>query len=82
MGSYSISFNESALREFKTIDRHAIPRIIAAADALASDPLPPGYRKPQGKAAHDFYRIRVGQYRVICTVDPPCGRYHGVSRPG
>jgi len=71
MGSYSISFNESALRELKTIDRHIIPRIIAAVEALETDPFPSGYRKLQGKAEHELYRIRVGRYRVVYAVDPP-----------
>lgn len=63
MGTYQIEWKKSALRELKRLDRKAVPRIIAAVDALSSDPLPSGATKLQG--SQRSYRIRVGTYRVI-----------------
>ena len=42
-------------------------RIVARIDALAQDPHPPGSRKLQGGT--DEFRIRVGDYRVIYSVN-------------
>lgn len=42
------------------------PRLIEAIKALASDPRPRGCRKLQGY--DDIFRIRVGIYRVLYTV--------------
>ena len=70
MGSYSIVFNESANRELNAIDRQFVPRIVAAIEAFAEDPFPSGYRKLQGREVHELYRIRVGRYRVIYSLDP------------
>jgi len=69
MASYSIVFNESANRELKAIDRQFVPHIVAAIEVLVEDPFPSGYCKLQGRQAHELYRIRVGRYRVIYTVD-------------
>ena len=41
-------------------------RIEQAIDALAHDPLPPGSRKLTG---YDYYRIRVGDWRIVYSVD-------------
>lgn len=44
-----------------------MPRIIVAVEALADEPRPQGCRKLVG--SDDLYRIRVGDYRVIYSVD-------------
>ena len=63
MGTYQIEWKKSALRELKRLDRQLVPRIIAAAESLATHPLPDGVRKLQG--SQQTYRLRVGTYRVI-----------------
>ena len=63
MGTYQIEWKKSALRELKKLNRKAVPRIIAAVDALASTSLPSGATKLQGSLR--TYRIRIGTYRVI-----------------
>jgi mRNA interferase RelE/StbE len=70
MGSYSIVFNESANHELSAIDRQFVPRIVTVIEALAEDPFPPGHRKLRGREVHELYRIRVGRYRVIYSIDP------------
>jgi mRNA interferase RelE/StbE len=42
-------------------------RVMRAVEALAGTPRPPGCRKLEGGEV--VYRIRVGDYRVIYTVD-------------
>jgi mRNA interferase RelE/StbE len=41
-------------------------RVRIAIDALSADPRPPGAVELAGR---DDYRIRVGDYRVVCAVD-------------
>ena len=42
-------------------------RVLRAVDGLAQEPRPPGCRKLVG--SEDSFRIRIGHYRVIYTVD-------------
>ena len=63
---YEIRFKASAWRLLRKLDREARGRIIAAIWALGDNPRPPGSRKLT--ATEDFYRIRVGRYRVIYEV--------------
>ena len=43
-----------------------VPRIVAAAEALAGDPFPSGCVKLSG--SEFSYRIRVGDYRILYDV--------------
>ena len=70
MGTYRIEWKASALKELKRIEPDIVPRIFAAVDALASDPRPSGCRKLTG--ASMTYRVRVGRYRVVYTVEDEC----------
>lgn len=63
----AIEFSNSALRDFKALDREAQRRIAPRIDALGTDPFPSGSRKLQGES--DLFRIRAGDYRVIYRVD-------------
>lgn len=63
MATYQIEWKRSALRELKRLDRQVVPRIVAAVDALSTQPLPTGVSKLQGSQRN--YRIRVGDYRII-----------------
>jgi mRNA interferase RelE/StbE len=67
MASYQVNWKRSAAKELKKIPPQIIPRIIDAVDALAADPYPQGVVKLTG-ADHTF-RIRVGDYRVIYTIE-------------
>jgi mRNA interferase RelE/StbE len=64
---YAVEFASSALREFKSLDRAMQRRIATHIDELAANPFPAGSKKLRG--ATDQYRIRIGDYRVICRVD-------------
>jgi len=67
MASYSVRWKQSAKKELRRLDRHAIPRIIAAVEALADEPHPPGSKKLRG--AEHLWRIRTGDYRIIYSLD-------------
>ncbi len=67
MASYEILWKRSAEQDLRKIDRLQITRIIEVIESLANDPFPSQHRKIQG--AERFYRIRVGDYRVIYKVE-------------
>ena len=66
MASYKIVWRNSARKELKKLDRQAIPRIIQVVEQLAVDPCPDGYKKLKG--SDHSYRVRIGDYRVISSV--------------
>ena len=66
MNDYRIEFRPAALRELRKIDRSTQPRIQGAISLLAIDPRPPASRPLRGR---DGYRLRVGDYRIIYTID-------------
>lgn len=67
MASYRVEFVRSAEKDLRDITSAMIPRIIAAAEGLASEPRPHGCVKLAG--ATQTFRIRVGDYRVVYDVD-------------
>ena len=63
---YVVVILPKARKQLVAIPERHRARIGKAIDALASNPRPPGSRKLVGEI---MYRIRVGEYRVIYTVD-------------
>jgi mRNA interferase RelE/StbE len=49
------------------MERSFAHRVIAKIEELATEPRPAGCRKLQGKSG--LWRLRVGDYRVVYTVD-------------
>jgi mRNA interferase RelE/StbE len=66
VNEYRIEFRPAALRELRRIDRSTQPRIQGVISFLAKDPRPPASRPLRGR---DGYRLRVGDYRIIYTID-------------
>jgi mRNA interferase RelE/StbE len=64
---YSVVFARSARRELERLEAGMARRIITRIEALASNPRPLGCVKLQG--ADNLWRIRVGDYRVIYSID-------------
>lgn len=64
--AYEIELRPAALRALKRVDRQDQPRIHGAIALLAADPRPPGAKALRGR---DGLRIRVGDYRIVYTVD-------------
>ncbi len=67
MASYQIEWKPSAVKELRRLPKQAVQRIYVAVDGLAEDPLPPGALKLSG--SDRSYRIRVGDYRILYTVE-------------
>ena len=67
MAEYSVVFTRSARRELERLEAGVARRIISRVEALAEAPRPRGCVKLQG--ATDLWRIRVGDYRVIYSLD-------------
>ena len=63
--TYTVEILRSAQRQLSRINRQDHARIIAAIEALATTPRPPGCKKLSGRPA---WRIRIGPYRVIYEV--------------
>jgi len=66
VSDYRIEFRPAALRELRKIDRSTQPRIQGAISLLAKDPRPPASRPLRGR---EGYRLRVGDYRIIYTIN-------------
>jgi len=67
VADYSVVFARSARRELERLEARIARRILVRIEALAQDPRPHGCVKLQGAA--DLWRIRVGDYRVIYSLD-------------
>jgi len=67
MSDYSIAFARSARKELERLPNREINRIFPKIEALAKEPRPIGCRKLVGET--NLWRLRVGQYRVIYSID-------------
>jgi len=67
MASFRLDFKPSVEKDFRSISKGMALRVWAKIEALASDPLPPGSIKLSG--SESLHRIRVGDYRVVYSVD-------------
>ena len=63
---YRVLLERSAEKDLSRLSSENHDRVIAAMQALANDPRPPGCRKLAG-SKHDW-RIRVGDYRVVYEI--------------
>ena len=67
MASYDVALTSSAERELKKLSGQMTARIMRRLENLASNPRPSGCKKLRGGDAE--WRIRVGDYRVVYTID-------------
>ena len=67
MASYRLEVSATAERQIRKLNRADQIRILQAIRRLAANPWPRGCRKLRG--FEDIYRIRVGTYRVIYSVE-------------
>jgi mRNA interferase RelE/StbE len=63
---FRVEFTRPALKALADLPQKVQERIAPRIDALAVDPRPRGVEKLEGE--DDLYRIRVGDYRVIYTI--------------
>lgn len=64
---YEIRFDPYARRALGKIDKANRRRILARIEQLAAQPRPPGAIMLKGR--HGDWRIRVGDYRIVYTLD-------------
>ena len=62
---YEIFFKKSIEKDFKSIPKKDLQRIIQLIGSLANDPRPPGSEKLTGQ---DRYRVRQGRYRIVYSI--------------
>jgi mRNA interferase RelE/StbE len=65
--SYLVILEDSAKRELRHASAGARPALLEKLARLADNPRPAGVRKLQG-GNHQGWRIRVGKYRILYTI--------------
>ncbi|NJN61609.1 MAG: type II toxin-antitoxin system RelE/ParE family toxin [Coleofasciculaceae cyanobacterium RL_1_1] len=64
--TYRIEFAKRAAKQFSALPKPERQRIATKIDALSADPRPLGVK--QLTASDGLYRLRIGTYRVIYTI--------------
>jgi len=64
---YQLTFARSARKELEALPASVVARVFPRIEALADTPRPVGSHKLRGEK--NLWRIRVGEYRVIHSVD-------------
>ena len=67
MREYTVVFARSARKELQALDRTVGNRILKRIEALTREPRPSGCRKLEG--TDNLWRIRIGDWRVVYSVD-------------
>jgi mRNA interferase RelE/StbE len=67
MDNYAVVFTRSARKELEQFDQSLINRILMKIETLSEDPRPNDCRKLRGK--EKLWRLRVGDYRIIYSID-------------
>jgi len=64
--AYRIEFTPRADSQFRGLDKSVQRRLGQRIDSLAENPRPQGVKKLAGEG--DFYRVRVGDYRIVYQI--------------
>jgi len=67
MADYRIDFARSARKQLESLPDAIATRVLARIEALVRTPRPNGCRKLVG--SDNLWRIRIGDYRVIYSID-------------
>jgi mRNA interferase RelE/StbE len=67
MSVYNLSFKSSVEKDLKKLPRSIHQLVFKKIEQLQNNPLPPQSVKLSG--TDNFYRIRVGDYRVVYSAD-------------
>ena len=67
MDDHSIIFARSARKELERLDAALVVRIVSRIEHLAGNPRPANSIKVKGQG--NLWRIRVGSYRVVDSID-------------
>lgn len=69
MASYKVILKPSVEKDFRSLPKSIVARVIARLEELKNEPLPRDVVKLEG--AEGMYRLRVGSYRVVYAVNQP-----------
>lgn len=67
MANYDVALTSSAERELRKLSGQVVARIVPRLEDLVANPRPSGCKKLRG--GDQEWRIRVGDYRVVYTID-------------
>jgi len=67
VGKYTVALTSSATRELDKLPSQLVSRVFRRLENPATDPRPRGCKKMQGGDRE--WRIRIGDYRVVYTID-------------
>lgn len=65
MAEYKIFFRKSVWKDFASIPKQELDRILQKIEALAENPRPFGSQKLSGQ---ERFRIRQGRYRIVYSI--------------
>jgi len=65
MAAYKLLFKKSVQKDFDTIPKKDLRKILNRIEALAEDPPPSGCEKLTGQ---ERYRLRQGKYRIVYSI--------------
>jgi mRNA interferase RelE/StbE len=65
MGTYKLFFKKSVQKDFETIPKKDLKKILKRIETLAEDPRPRGCEKLTGQ---ERYRVRQGRYRIVYSI--------------
>ena len=69
MADFTVTFARSARKDLERLDAVLVNRIFPKIEALARNPRPPGCLKLKGSG--NLWRMRVGDYRVLYSINDP-----------
>ena len=65
MAVYEILFKKSVFKDFQSIPKKDLQRILERIESLAENPRLPGSKKLAGQ---ERYRLRQGRYRILYSI--------------
>ena len=65
MAVYKILFKKSVWKDFESIPKKDLKKILKRIELLGEDPRPPGCQKLSGQ---ERYRLRQGRYRIAYSI--------------
>jgi len=65
MAAYKLFFKKSVQKDFDSIPKKDLKRILSRIESLSEDPRPKGCDKSTGQ---ERYRLRQGRYRIVYSI--------------
>jgi mRNA interferase RelE/StbE len=65
MAAYKLFFKKSVQKDFDSIPKKDLKRILSRIESLSEDPRPKGCEKLTGQ---ERYRLRQGRYRILYSI--------------